>query len=150
MRKQLHLIIVVLVLLTASCEQPAASPPPDLEERIRSVENGLTLVALGALIVRVGNSGNSEAPHLHLHVQSASEAGLPFRFRSMQRKRWLFWTGVTNGYLIRNDWFRGRCAWAQRWGPVGSPSSVNGKRPIVEIAGCCYTPRRGSDPCPQS
>jgi len=24
----------------------------------------------------------------------------------MQRKRWLFWTDVTNGYLIRNDWFR--------------------------------------------
>ena len=107
MRKQLHLIIVVLVLLTASCGQPAASPPPDLEERIRSVENGLTLVALGALIGRVGNSGNSEAPHLHLHVQSASETMVPFRFRSMQRKRWLLWTDVTNGYLIRNDWFRG-------------------------------------------
>jgi murein DD-endopeptidase MepM/ murein hydrolase activator NlpD len=71
-----------------------------------AVEEG-EYVASGALIGRVGNSGNSEAPHLHLHVQSASEAGLPFRFRSMQRKRWLFWRDVTNGALIRNDWFRG-------------------------------------------
>jgi len=71
-----------------------------------AVEEG-EYVTSGALIGRVGNSGNSEAPHLHLHVQSASETMFPFRFRSMQRKRWLFWTGVTNGYLIRNDWFRG-------------------------------------------
>jgi murein DD-endopeptidase MepM/ murein hydrolase activator NlpD len=71
-----------------------------------AVEEG-EVVTSGVLIGRVGNSGNSEAPHLHLHVQSASESGIPFRFRSMQRKRWLFWTDVTNGYLIRNDWFRG-------------------------------------------
>jgi hypothetical protein len=71
-----------------------------------AVEEG-EYVTSGVLIGRVGNSGNSEAPHLHLHVQSESETGVPFRFRSMQRKRWLFWTEVTNGYLIRNDWFRG-------------------------------------------
>jgi hypothetical protein len=71
-----------------------------------AVEEG-EYVTCGALIGRVGNSGNSEAPHLHLHVQSASETMVPFRFRSMQRKRWLFWTQVTNGYLIRNDRFRG-------------------------------------------
>jgi murein DD-endopeptidase MepM/ murein hydrolase activator NlpD len=70
-----------------------------------AVERG-AYVTSGTLIGRVGNSGNSEAPHLHLHVQSESETGVPFRFRSMQRKRWLFWTEVTNGYLIRNDWFR--------------------------------------------
>jgi hypothetical protein len=70
-----------------------------------AVEEG-EVVTSGALIGRVGNSGNSEAPHLHVHVQSASQIGVPFRFRSMQRKRWLFWTDVTNGYLIRNDWFR--------------------------------------------
>ena len=64
-------------------------------------------VTSGALIGRVGNSGNSEAPHLHLHVQSASGTTVPFRFRSMQRQRWLFWTEVTNGYLLRNDRFRG-------------------------------------------
>ena len=71
-----------------------------------AVEEG-AYVTSGALIGRVGNSGNSDAPHLHLHVQSASETMVPFRFRSMERKRWLFWTEVTNGYLIRNDWFRG-------------------------------------------
>jgi hypothetical protein len=70
-----------------------------------AVEEG-EYVTSGALIGRVGNSGNSEAPHLHLHVQSASATKVPFRFRSMQRKRWLFWIEVTNGYLIRNDWFR--------------------------------------------
>jgi len=71
-----------------------------------AVEEG-AYVTSGTLIGRVGNSGNSEAPHLHVHVQSASGTMVPFRFRSMQRKRWLFWTEVTNGYLIRNDWFRG-------------------------------------------
>jgi len=71
-----------------------------------AVEEG-EYVTSGALIGRVGNSGNSEAPHLHVHVQSASETMIPFRFRSMERKRWLFWTEVTNGYLIRNDWIRG-------------------------------------------
>jgi hypothetical protein len=71
-----------------------------------AVEEG-EYVTSGALIGRVGNSGNSEAPHLHVHVQSAWETTVPFRFRSMQRKRWLFWTEVTNGYLIRNDRFRG-------------------------------------------
>jgi hypothetical protein len=70
-----------------------------------AVEEG-EYVTSGALIGRVGNSGNSEAPHLHVQVQSASETMIPFRFRSMQRKRWLFWTEVTNGYLLRNDWFR--------------------------------------------
>ncbi|MFN2109610.1 MAG: M23 family metallopeptidase [Anaerolineae bacterium] len=70
-----------------------------------AVEEG-EYVTSGALIGRVGNSGNSEAPHLHVHVQNASETTVPFRFRSMQRKRWLFWTDVTNGYLIRNDRFR--------------------------------------------
>jgi len=71
-----------------------------------AVEEG-AYVTSGTLVGRVGNSGNSEAPHLHLHVQSASESGVPFRFRSMQRKRWLFWMQVSNGYLIRNDRFRG-------------------------------------------
>ena len=70
-----------------------------------AVEEG-AYVTSGALIGRVGNSGNSDAPHLHLHVQSASETMVPFRFRSMERKRWLVWTEVTDGYLIRNDWFR--------------------------------------------
>jgi len=69
------------------------------------VEEG-EFVTSGTMIGRVGNSGNSETPHLHLHVLNASGTSIPFRFRSMQLKRWLFWSNVTNGYLIRNDWFR--------------------------------------------
>jgi CubicO group peptidase (beta-lactamase class C family) len=41
--KHLHTTIVVLALLIASCGQSGASPPPDLEGRIRRVENGLVL-----------------------------------------------------------------------------------------------------------
>jgi hypothetical protein len=63
-------------------------------------------VTSGMLIGRVGNSGNSTAPHLHLHVQSTSGNMIPFRFHTMQRKRWIFWINVKNSYLIRNDWFR--------------------------------------------
>jgi hypothetical protein len=70
-----------------------------------AVEEG-EFVLSGTLIGRVGNSGNSEAPHLHLQVQSVSGTGIPFRFRSMQLKRWLFWIDIANGYLIRNDWLR--------------------------------------------
>ena len=43
MRRNLHLGVVALVLLLASCGQPVASPITSLEERIRSVENGLLL-----------------------------------------------------------------------------------------------------------
>jgi hypothetical protein len=71
-----------------------------------AVEEG-THVTSGTLVGRVGNSGYSEVPHLHLHVQSASGATFPFRFRSMRRKRCIFWRPVSNGYLIRNDRFRG-------------------------------------------
>ena len=71
-----------------------------------AVEEG-AYVTSGALLGRVGNSGNSEVPHLHLHVQSASGATFPFRFRSMRRKRWFFWRRVSNGYLIRNDRLKG-------------------------------------------
>jgi CubicO group peptidase (beta-lactamase class C family) len=40
-RRNLYLGLVVLVLMLASCGQSVASPVPDLEERIRRVENGL-------------------------------------------------------------------------------------------------------------
>jgi hypothetical protein len=66
---------------------------------------GMT-VAQGALLGRVGNSGNSEVPHLHVHVEDAAGNPRPFRFRRMQRKRWNVWREVENGDLIRNDRFR--------------------------------------------
>lgn len=43
MKKNLHLGIVALVLLLASCGQPVASSLSDLEARIHRVENGLLL-----------------------------------------------------------------------------------------------------------
>jgi CubicO group peptidase (beta-lactamase class C family) len=42
-KENLHLGVVALVLLLASCGQPVASPVCDLEERINSVENRLLL-----------------------------------------------------------------------------------------------------------
>jgi CubicO group peptidase (beta-lactamase class C family) len=43
MRRHLHFGLVALVLLLASCGQPAGTPELALEERIRRVENGLVL-----------------------------------------------------------------------------------------------------------
>lgn len=41
MKKKLLLSVMALTLLLTSCAQPAASPTPNLNERIQSVENGL-------------------------------------------------------------------------------------------------------------
>jgi len=43
MRRNLYLGALALILLLTSCRQLVASPIPDLEERIRRVENGLLL-----------------------------------------------------------------------------------------------------------
>jgi len=59
----------------------------------------------GSLVGRVGNSGNSEAPHLHLDVRDTTGTTHPFRFRFMHRKRVLAWRPVHDGYLLRNDRF---------------------------------------------
>jgi len=65
----------------------------------------------GEFIGRIGNSGYSTHPHLHMHVQNKATSDregritYPFRFHKMFRKRVLFWTEVCNGYLLRNDIF---------------------------------------------
>lgn len=66
-------------------------------------------VKSGEYIGRVGNSGNSFVPHLHIHVQNkptAEKEGritYPFRFRSIERMRIFGWFHVENAYLLRND-----------------------------------------------
>jgi hypothetical protein len=82
-----------------------------LKKGSRTVEQG-QFVEAGALLGRIGNSGYSTHPHLHLHIQnkptSNSEGRItyPFRFKKMQRKRLIFWKQVNNGALLRGDKFR--------------------------------------------
>ena len=72
------------------------------------VEKG-DLVFPGDPIALVGNSGNSDFPHLHIHVQTTPEYDLhetrtlPFRFDEVKRKRFLFWRTARNAYLLGND-----------------------------------------------
>ncbi|MBW8048769.1 MAG: peptidoglycan DD-metalloendopeptidase family protein [Cytophagales bacterium] len=69
-------------------------------------------VKAGNLIAQAGNSGNTSWPHLHMHIQDKSiidnenAIGFPYRFKKMERKRWLTWTTVTNDFLVRNDFFK--------------------------------------------
>lgn len=70
-------------------------------------------VLSGEQIARVGNSGTSEVPHLHLHVQdrprfdyaNSEGRGFPFRFHAMRRERWFLWQEVDDGFLRTNDVF---------------------------------------------
>ncbi len=41
-------------------------------------------VRAGTLLGRVGNSGNSSEPHLHLHVQTRGGTGVPFTVRRVR------------------------------------------------------------------
>ena len=74
------------------------------------VDKGQT-VKTGMLLGRVGNSGYSTSPHLHMHIQNkpvSDQEGritYPFRFKKMNRTRLFFHNEVLNGYLIRNDRF---------------------------------------------
>lgn len=74
------------------------------------VEKG-QVVKKGDILGYVGNSGNTSFPHLHIHVQNKPTADpegritYPFRFKTMHRKRLIFWREVSNAALIRNDRF---------------------------------------------
>jgi len=69
------------------------------------------MVNKGDILGYIGNSGNTSFPHLHMHVQNKPVADpegritYPFRFKSMHRKRLIFWREITNAALIRNDRF---------------------------------------------
>lgn len=52
--------------------------------------------AAGDLLGRVGNSGNSAAPHLHIHVQRAAPAGAPVSGEPL-------WFTVQGRFLVRGD-----------------------------------------------
>lgn len=82
-----------------------------LEPNTISINKGDTVRA-GDFIGNIGNSGNTSWPHLHMHIQdlpmidNKNATGYPFRFKKMERKRWLLWKRVNNGSLTRNDFFR--------------------------------------------
>jgi len=69
-------------------------------------------VKAGDLIAQAGNSGNTSWPHLHMHIQdkpkidNKNATGFPYRFKIMERKRWLTWTTVINDFLVKNDYFK--------------------------------------------
>ncbi len=69
-------------------------------------------VHAGQPIGLAGNSGNSDFPHLHIHVQDRPIYDLregrafPYRFAEMERRRFLWWSRVENGALLSNDRIR--------------------------------------------
>jgi hypothetical protein len=74
------------------------------------VEKGQT-VKTGMFLGRIGNSGYSTSPHLHMQIQNkpvSDQEGritYPFRFKKMNRTRLFLKREIHNGYLIRNDRF---------------------------------------------
>ncbi len=71
-------------------------------------------VRMGQPVGRAGNSGNSDFPHLHIHVQDSAvydlreSRSIPFRFTNAQVKRYLFWRQPDSVALLANDRIRKR------------------------------------------
>lgn len=67
------------------------------------------IVGIGHELALVGNSGNTDFPHLHIHIQDTETYGIetsktyPIRFRAFKRMRYLFWARQTNNFLLSND-----------------------------------------------
>lgn len=67
------------------------------------------IVQTGDILAQVGNSGNTDFPHLHIHVQNSAVYDIettksyPFRFREFKRMRYIFWKNETNQFLLSND-----------------------------------------------
>lgn len=66
-------------------------------------------VRTGDVLAQVGNSGNIDFPHLHIHVQNSAvydienTISFPFRFRKFKRMRYVFWNYETDQFLLSND-----------------------------------------------
>lgn len=79
-----------------------------LQQNSIKVKKG-DIVQTGDLLALVGNSGNTDFPHLHIHVQNSATYNIettksyPFRFRKFKRMRYLIWTNKTNEFLLSND-----------------------------------------------
>ncbi|RVT50376.1 M23 family metallopeptidase [Rubrivivax albus] len=69
-------------------------------------------VRCGQFIALAGASGNTDFPHLHVHVQDSASYDLhtsrsiPFRFRDVELRRHLWWQRVDSIDLIANDTVR--------------------------------------------
>ncbi len=67
------------------------------------------IVKTGDDLAQVGNSGNTDFPHLHIHIQDTESYDItktktfPLRFRIFNRMRYIFWESQTNKYLLSND-----------------------------------------------
>lgn len=67
------------------------------------------IVTTGDILAEVGNSGNTDFPHLHIHIQNTpvydidESRSYPVRFRNFKRMRYLFWTTETDEFLLSND-----------------------------------------------
>src|SRR5690554_212935 len=79
-----------------------------LKQKSIKVKQG-DMVQTGDLLAQVGNSGNTDFPHLHIHVQNSAVYDIettksyPFRFRQFKRMRYIFWQLETNQFLLSND-----------------------------------------------
>lgn len=79
-----------------------------LKQHSISVKLGDT-VEIGEKLAQVGNSGNTDFPHLHVHIQNSETYDIdttttyPIRFREFRRMRYGFWTNQKNQFLLSND-----------------------------------------------
>lgn len=66
-------------------------------------------VNTGDILAQVGNSGNTDFPHLHIHIQDSevydidNTKSYPFRFKKFKRMRYIFWKKESNQFLLSND-----------------------------------------------
>lgn len=69
-------------------------------------------VHIGDLLALVGNSGNTDFQHLHIHIQDSelydieTSISYPFRFKEFKRMRYIFWQNEKDQFLLSNDIFK--------------------------------------------